>query len=100
MMLLAAMYLAVILWNSLAKTEDKAIGRKFPGLWRSPDLLILAWHQELGGSWECSRIFEKRVPGKWCVEGSFLYHHHLGEEPEGRFFRTVYKVYSACELLI
>ena len=67
MVLLAAMYLAVILWNSLAKTEDKAIGRKFPGLWRSPDLLILAWHQELGGSWECSRIFDKRVPGKWCV---------------------------------
>ena len=82
MMLLGAMYLsrriAMILWNSLAKTEDKAIWQKFPGLWGSPDLLILAWHQELGGSWECSRIFEKRVPRKWCVEGSFLYHHHLG----------------------
>ena len=79
MMLFATMHLsrriAMILWNSLAMTEDRAIGRKFPGLWGSPDLwigLILAWHQELGGSWECSRIFEKRVPRKWCVEGSFL----------------------------
>ena len=52
MMLLAAMYhsrrIAMILWNSLAKTEDKAIGRKFPGLWGSPDLLILAWHKNQG----------------------------------------------------
>ena len=43
-----------------------------------PRFVNLSVAQELGGSWECSRIFEKRVPRKWCVEGSFLYHHHLG----------------------
>ena len=43
-MLFATMYLsrrnAMILWNSLAMTEDKAIGQKFSGLWGSPDLWI------------------------------------------------------------